>query len=89
MLSEHLVTNVFIGHDDSNALKFTSSGGHVQVKAYFISENGSADSSNSDTSAYRVVPTTTTTREEGKVRIEILDTGPGISEVSQIRSRTY
>jgi hypothetical protein len=71
---------------DSNALKFTPSDGHVQVKASFIADtdDDAAAVSNSIVSASRVVPTQYETETVGKIRIEILDTGPGISEVSLI-----
>jgi hypothetical protein len=71
----------------SNALKFTPFGGHIQVKASFISDTTPPVGIQSTVSVSRIVPmlsSDTTTEKNGKIRIEILDSGPGISEVSSI-----
>jgi signal transduction histidine kinase len=69
---------------DSNALKFTPNGGDIQVKSYFIPE--SVFSSESGLAKLRRLDRvyTTTANQSGKIRIEFLDTGPGISDVSTI-----
>jgi hypothetical protein len=82
LLVHYCVTAAFVFSCDSNALKFTPVGGHVQVKAYFIAGTASAaGSSCSNSSDYRVLPSPIMSGENGKIRIEIMDTGPGIYEV--------
>jgi hypothetical protein len=75
----------------SNALKFTRDGGNIHVKSYFIPESESQShfaSSGFGLGKFRnrvnrvySVPAVAANKF-GKIRIEFLDTGPGISEVT-------
>ena len=76
---------------DSNALKFTPSGGCIQVKSCFIptieSASVSSGSIKPKASASRVhVTSAAADNTFGKIRIEFFDTGPGISEVNSFVS---
>lgn len=84
-------------HLNSNAMKFTPNGGDIQVNSYFIPRSDMTSSPSSLGSAKRKgslsrvyvtglsshAPHASSSIDKlfGKIRIEFLDTGPGISEV--------
>jgi signal transduction histidine kinase/CheY-like chemotaxis protein len=77
----------------SNALKFTPNGGHIHVKSHFLPEEPeplspmiSAQGVLSRTSSVSKVHNLhEINSKQGKIRIEFMDTGPGISQANKAK----
>jgi signal transduction histidine kinase/CheY-like chemotaxis protein len=75
----------------SNALKFTPKGGYIHIKSYFIPDEipePSRLSGIARLSKVHVVSSSAecaNSRTSGKVRIEFMDTGPGMSEENKAK----
>ena len=67
----------------SNALKFTPEGGHVHVVARFIPDAATPADSSPNTALKHFTSVQTLPIDKGKIRVEVYDTGPGISEFNK------